>query len=294
MSDAAVRAGLAALLRADILPAPAQHVQGGCIHRCFGYDSANGRVFVKVASEVQLDILQAESVGLQDLRTANAIRIPQVLGVGAVEGQALLVLEWIDLQPATPACDAMLGEQLARQHRVLKPLYGYKRSNFIGSTPQSNLWSRDWLNFWRERRFEAQLNLLERQEVDVDFMERATLLCALLDGFFTAHTPVASLLHGDLWKGNYAADALGAPVTFDPAVYYGDRECDIAMTRLFGGFSDEFYSAYQAAWPLDVGWQQRIELYNLYHVLNHYTLFGGAYLTQANAMVGRLLAELGF
>jgi protein-ribulosamine 3-kinase len=294
MSDAAIRAGLAALLCTDILSTPAQRVEGGCIHQCFCYDTKNGRVFVKVASKDLLDVLHAESVGLQDLHAANAIRIPQVLGVGAAEGQVLLVLEWMDLQRTTPSCDAILGEQLARQHRVLKPLYGYKRSNFIGSTAQSNLWSRDWLNFWRERRFEAQLNLLERQAVDADFMERATLLCALMESFFTAHSPVASLLHGDLWKGNYAADTSGAPVIFDPAVYYGDRECDIAMTRLFGGFRDEFYSAYQDIWPLDVGWQQRTELYNLYHVLNHYHLFGGAYLAQANDMVGRLLAELGF
>ena len=293
MSDAAIRAGLARLLHIDILATPAQHIAGGCINQCFRYRTLNGSVFVKVSDEKSLDIFQAEAVGLQDLRSVDAMRIPEVFGVGLHEGIAMLALEWIDLHRTTSTSDAKLGELLAKQHRVVKPLYGYKRANFIGNTPQVNLWSRDWLNFWRERRFEAQLNLMESKGADSDFVERATFLSVLMDGFFTSYVPIASLLHGDLWSGNYAADVSGAPVLFDPAVYYGDRECDIAMTNLFGGFSGEFYSAYQGAWPLDDGWQQRVELYNLYHVLNHFNLFGGGYLAQAEAMVNRLMSELG-
>jgi protein-ribulosamine 3-kinase len=293
MSDAALRAGLATLLQSEVLSAPALRVEGGCINRCFRYETSRGAVFVKVAAEDSIEIFETEAAGLQALRDANAVRVPQVHGVGAVEGQALLVLEWIDLKRATPRSDAKLGEQLAIQHRVTKPLFGFKRNNFIGRTAQTNLWSRDWLNFWRERRFEAQLNLAETKCADGDFMERAALLSALMDGFFTSYLPVASLLHGDLWSGNYASDSTGAPLIFDPAVYYGDRECDLAMTRLFGGFGGEFYAAYKTAWPLDDGWQQRVALYNLYHVLNHHNLFGGAYLAQAETMVGKLLAELG-
>jgi len=293
MSDAAIRAGLASLLQIDVLAAPAHRVTGGCINRCFRFETSKGAVFVKVAAVEALDVFEAEAAGLEALHTANAIRVPQVLGVGSAEGHALLALEWLKLGHATPRSDPQLGAQLAIQHRLTKPLYGFKRNNFIGATPQANLWSRDWVSFWRERRLEPQLNLMSVTKVDEGFIEQVTLLLALMDGFFTSYVPVASLLHGDLWSGNYASDELGAPVVFDAAVYYGDRECDLAMTRLFGAFGNEFYAAYNDAWALDAGWQQRVELYNLYHVLNHHNLFGGAYLAQAEAMVGRLLAELG-
>jgi fructosamine-3-kinase len=293
MSDAAIRAGLASLLHVQVLAAPAQRVTGGCINQCFRYETANGAAFVKVAEGATLDVFEAEAVGLEALHLANAIRVPRVLGVGAAEGHALLALEWIDIGRPTSSSDAQLGAQLAIQHRHTKPLHGFKRNNFIGNTPQANLWSRDWVNFWRERRLEPQLDTALSVAADEGLAERITLLLALMDGFFTSYVPVASLLHGDLWSGNYGADAAGTPVIFDPAVYYGDRECDLAMTRLFGAFSSDFYAAYNCEWTLDDGWQQRVELYNLYHVLNHHNLFGGAYLAQAEAMVGRLLAELG-
>jgi len=292
MSDDAIRSGLAALLNTEVLPEAARRVEGGCINECFRYEAALGPVFVKVAPAERLAMFEAEAAGLQELQAARAVRVPNVFGVGMAGDRAVLALEWLDLSRPTAGTDATFGEQLARQHRVTKPLHGWKRANFIGSTPQTNLWSIDWVNFWRGHRFEAQLNLAARNGADAGFMERATLLCALMDGFFTAHTPVASLLHGDLWSGNYAADSSGAPVVFDPAVYFGDRECDLAMTRLFGGFGEAFYAAYQSAWPLDAGWRQRVELYNLYHVLNHFNLFGGGYLAQAGQMVERLLAEL--
>jgi fructosamine-3-kinase len=293
MSDAAIRAGLASILQRDILATPAQPVSGGYSNECYRYETESGPIFVKVANENSIDTLVAESEGLHELHIASAIRVPQVFGVGAALGQALLVLEWLDLMVATPKSDARLGELLANQHRVTKPLYGFKRNNFIGRSAQPNLWSRDWVNFWRERRLEPQLLIAESKGADEQFLERSTLLTALMDGFFTSYVPVASLLHGDLWGGNYAADSKDEPVIVDPAVYFGDRECDLAMTRLFGGFSAEFYAAYQSAWPLDEGWQQRVELYNLYHVLNHYNLFGGSYVVQADAMVSKLLAELG-
>ena len=293
MSDAAIRAGLASILQTDILATSPQPVEGGCTNECFRYGTATGSVFVKVASENSIDMLVAESVALHELRVANAVRVPQVLGVGVAEGQALLVLEWIELKRAAPTSDAKLGEQLAKQHRVTKPLYGFKRNNFIGRTAQSNLWSRDWVNFWRERRLEAQLVIAESNGVNEQFLERTTILTALMDGFFTSYIPDASLLHGDLWGGNYAADPAGEPVIFDPSVYFGDRECDLAMTRLFGGFGPNFYAAYEAAWPLEQGAATRATLYNLYHVLNHFNLFGGDYGRQAQAMIDKLLAECG-
>jgi len=284
--------GLADLLNTDILSQP-ERVQGGCINECFRYQTRSGAVFVKVAAAASLDLFEAESAGLQELSSANAIRVPRVLGAGIRNERALLALEWLDLERPATRCDTAFGDCLARQHRATKPLFGWKRANYIGTTPQTNLWSRDWVSFWRTHRFDAQLNLAIEKGADTAFVERATLLSALMDGFFTSYLPSASLLHGDLWSGNYAADTAGNPVIFDPAVYYGDRECDIAMTQLFGGFGREFYAAYENAWPLDAGWRERVALYNLYHVLNHFNLFGGSYLAQANAMAEKLLAELG-
>jgi fructosamine-3-kinase len=291
MSDA-VRAGLAALLGATVSSKPPQRVGGGSIYACFRYEIGTEPVFVKIAPAASIELLTAEAVGLEELRTAAAIRVPNVRSVGVSEGHALLVLEWIDIA-GNNAADSKLGELLAIQHRSVKPLFGWQRHNFIGSTPQINFWSRNWINFWREHRLEAQLNRVEEAGADDRIIERTALLSTLIDGFFVSYMPIASLLHGDLWSGNRATDTRGSPVIFDPAVYYGDRECDLAMTRLFGGFSSEFHAAYAATWPLDVGWQQRVELYNLYHVLNHFNLFGGGYLSQAGEMVERLLAELG-
>jgi len=291
MNDAAVRSSLATLVQTEISPAPAESVAGGSINRCFRYRTATGSLFVKVAKD--RDPLEAESAGLHELRGVGAVRTPQVFGIASAGDRTLLALEWLDLRAATPATDATLGEQLADLHRAVKPMFGWQRSNFIGTTPQINLWSNDWLYFWRTHRFEPQFELAITNGAGAPLVERMALLNTLMDGFFVAHRPQASLLHGDLWGGNVACDSVGLPVIFDPAVYFGDRECDIAMTRLFGGFSREFYGAYAATWALPAGAEQRSELYNLYHVLNHFNLFGGNYLQQAAAMVEKLLAELG-
>jgi fructosamine-3-kinase len=172
--------------------------------------------------------------------------------------------------------------------------FGWHRDNTIGSTSQPNSWCEEWLEFFRERRLRHQLTLARRTGHDAGgrLQRRGGELLERLGAFFTSYRPAPSLLHGDLWGGNRAADGQGRPVIFDPAVYYGDREADIAMTRLFGAFSGEFYAAYEAAWPLDREAPRRIELYNLYHVLNHLNLFGGGYLAQAQGMIDRLLAGL--
>jgi protein-ribulosamine 3-kinase len=292
MNDAEIRRSIERLLQTTVLPHQARRVDGGSINDCYRYEISTGSIFVKVGVPSALDRFEAEAAGLNELRAARALRVPQVLGIAAGESHALLVLEWIKFSDSS-STDAKFGEQLAAQHRIAKPLFGWKRHNFIGSTRQVNFWSRNWINFWREHRLEPQLALAEQKGADDSFIERTALLSTLIDGFFVSYAPVASLLHGDLWNGNHAVDSTGAPVIFDPAVYYGDRECDIAMTRLFGGFSPDFYSAYEAIWPLDNGWRQRTALYNLYHVLNHYHLFGGGYLDQAGQLVEKLLSDLG-
>jgi fructosamine-3-kinase len=159
------------------------------------------------------------------------------------------------------------------------------------STPQLNAPGGDWVAFWRGRRLGYQLNLAAAKGHGRLAAGGARLM-EKLPAFFVGHTPAPSLLHGDLWSGNAAMTAGGEPVVFDPAVYYGDREADLAMTELFGGFPPPFYEAYRAEFPLDPGYGTRKHLYNLYHVLNHLNLFGGGYGAQAAGMIERLLAEV--
>jgi protein-ribulosamine 3-kinase len=238
-------------------------------------------------------MLEAEAAGLDELRLATAVRIPQVLGVGVAAGTAWLALEWIHSGGSSRATDSLLGEQLARQHRATRPAFGWSRDNTIGSTPQLNEWGDDWVEFLRTRRLRYQLDLADRNGHSGRLRQRGDTLLANLDVFFSSYRPMPSLLHGDLWGGNRIADEQGQPVIFDPAVYYGDREADIAMTRLFGGFGTAFYAAYEAAWGLDSGAAVRTDLYNLYHVLNHLNLFGEGYLGQSLSLIDRLLAEAG-
>jgi protein-ribulosamine 3-kinase len=288
-----IAAQIGALARRRLSPEPAGSVHGGCIAESYRWESDQGRLFVKLADASQLPMLQAEAAGLQELASAGAIRVPGVLAVGATDERSFLALEWIDLRAATTDSETKLGGRLAWQHRLSAPQFGWSRENTIGSTPQLNDWSADWVAFFRERRLRYQLDLAATNGYGGRLQERGARLLQLMGAFFTSYRPVPSLLHGDLWGGNWSVDAAGEPVVFDPAVYYGDREADIAMTRLFGGFGPAFYTAYQSEWPLDQAAGTRRALYNLYHVLNHLNLFGGGYAQQAAGMIDRLLAELG-
>jgi fructosamine-3-kinase len=236
-------------------------------------------------------MLEAEAAGLQELASAGAVRVPRVLAMGVAGEHAYLALEWIDLGTASAsASQGRLGTELARQHRRTAERFGWHRDNAIGSTPQVNAWSSSWPDFFRDARLRYQLCLAEDNGFGGRLQERGGALLGRVGDFFVDHQPPPSLLHGDLWGGNAGVDANGAPVIFDPAVYYGDREADLAMTRLFGGFSSSFYTAYEAAWPLPPSARSRVGLYNLYHVLNHLNLFGGGYLRQAESIIDRLLA----
>ena len=274
----------------NLQPQPAGQAHGGSINTCYRWESDVGPLFVKVAAVERRAMLEAEAVGLEELRRAAAVRVPRVLGVGAHGSQAWLALEWIQLGARTGPAEALLGELLASQHRCTAPEFGWYRNNTIGSTAQLNDWMGDWVEFWRERRLRYQLELAALKGHDGRLLRRGEVLLERLDGFFTTYRPVPSLLHGDLWGGNWGVESGGGPVIFDPAVYYGDREADLAMTRLFGGFGERFYAAYEASFPLDAGWRIRTDLYNLYHVLNHANLFGGGYVQQARAMMERVLA----
>lgn len=182
--------------------------------------------------------------------------------------------------------------QLAALHAQPQPYFGWHRDNWIGATPQLNERSDDWIEFWRDRRMGFQLDLAARNGYTRTIQRHGDKLRLYVAGLFAGFRPCPSLLHGDLWSGNIGCVG-GEPVIFDPAVYYGDREADLAMTELFGGFPAEFYAAYREALPLDSGYAQRRTLYNLYHVLNHLNLFGGGYLAQAERMMVQLVEELG-
>jgi fructosamine-3-kinase len=236
-------------------------------------------------------VFAAEAAGLAELAHANALRVPNVLAVNIEEDTAFLALEWIDLKPASASSEKRLGERLALQHRVTRERFGWDRDNTIGSTPQLNRSCSQWSEFFREQRLLPQLTMAKQNGAGRDVIDRGQQLCERLHVFFETYRPVPSLLHGDLWGGNWGTDANGEPVLFDPSVYFGDREADLAMTKLFGGFGSAFYAAYQSAWPLASGADVRVTLYNLYHVLNHFNLFGSSYLRQAQGMIQRLLAE---
>jgi protein-ribulosamine 3-kinase len=234
--------------------------------------------------------LDAEVDGLARLAAAAVIRVPRVLQLGQSEDAAWLELEWLDLHAADGAADERMGRSLARLHAVTGPGFGLERDNAIGASRQRNTQSRDWGAFWRSERLGFQLDLAAQNGHGGRLQDRGRRLLERVDWFFDGYLPQPSLLHGDLWAGNRGALADGSPVIFDPAVYYGDREADVAMTRLFGGFGPRFYAAYEATWPLDAGAAARRDLYNIYHVLNHLNLFGGGYRAQAEAMIERLLA----
>ena len=287
-----MRAALEAATGLQFSAAPSSLGAGGGFAACQRWESTTGPVFVKVAPLAREAALEAEAEALRELAAANAVRVPAVLGFGTAGDRAFLALEWIEFGAMRAGTESQLGEQLAGLHRTTAARFGWHRDNTIGATPQRNDWTADWLQFLAQQRLGFQLELAERSGHGGRWLERGRELCERLDAFFAGYAPQPSLLHGDLWGGNWATDASGAPVIFDPATYYGDREADLAMTHLFGGFGREFYSAYEAAWPLDAGSSARRDLYNLYHVLNHLNLFGGGYRAQAERMIGRLLAGI--
>ena len=257
-------------------------------------DRSGAQYFVKLNTAARITMFEAEAAGLRELAQANVIRVPQPICCGAVENSAYLAMEYIELAGSNGSTQhqAHLGQQLAQLHHITAPLYGWRVNNTIGSTPQINTLCNDWPGFWREHRLGLQLSLAARNGYTGALQRKGEQLLAGMPAFFTTHTPTPSLLHGDLWPGNYGVDTRDNPVIFDPAVYYGDRETDLAMTELFGGFSEQFYHAYREVYPLDADFKTRKTLYNLYHILNHLNLFGGRYLRQAEHMLDNLLSEI--
>ncbi len=263
---------------------------GGCINAAHRIEGCGRSYFVKLNSADRADMFAAEAEGLREIAASATVRVPQPVCLGTNRAASWLVMEHIALGGARDGSMRELGRQLAALHRVTGRAFGWRRDNTIGSTPQINAQSRDWMAFWREQRLGFQLQRAAANGYRGRLQRDGEALLEKLPAFFAAHRPRPALVHGDLWSGNTGFDEAGNPVIFDPAVYYGDRETDLAMTELFGGFSADFHAAYREAYPLDTGYELRKTLYNLYHVLNHLNLFGGGYLGQAERMIGQLLA----
>ena len=267
-------------------------VGGGSINTAYQLTANNQSYFIKLNLPSLVAMFEAEALGLEEMRALKCIRIPEVICFGETEEHSFIVLEYIELGSLRGQASKRLGVQLAQLHHHVQPFFGWHIENTIGSTPQHNAQSHDWLNFWQQQRLAKQLMFARNNGFTGRIQERGQQLIAQLSVFFDNYSPEPALLHGDLWSGNAASDPQGNPVIFDPACYYGDRETDIAMTELFGGFGQDFYAAYQAEYPLDSGYKTRKTLYNLYHILNHLNLFGGGYLSQSENMIEQLLAEL--
>jgi fructosamine-3-kinase len=282
--------GTARVLEGDSSIAKWSRIGGNALSSVWSLAIGAARFFVKIADLPHADMLGAEAEGLQAIAQTGTVRVPDVIATGVAEGAAFLAVEWLTIVDG--GRDAALGRALAALHAVKGERHGWHRDNTIGTTPQANGWSDEWATFFRDRRLVPQLALAaangHRGKLQRDGERLADRVPELLAG----HRPAASLLHGDLWAGNAGQLEGGVPVVFDPAVYYGDRETDLAMTELFGGFHADFYAAYREAAPLPAGYEVRRTLYNLYHVLNHLNLFGAAYRKQAEAMIGELLRKV--
>jgi fructosamine-3-kinase len=266
-----------------------QSIGGGSINSAHLLRDGERAFFVKLNDALLIDMFAAEAEGLNEILTTNAIKVPRPICWGTRNSDAYIVMEYIPLDGK--GSGQKLGQQLAAMHRRSWDKFGWTRDNTIGSTPQPNTPSASWIEFYREHRLRFQLDLAAKNGGS-RLLDQGARLLANLEAFFIDYQPAPSLLHGDLWSGNYSFDREGNPVIFDPAVYFGDREADIAMTELFGGFPRDFYSAYNAEWPMDAGYEVRKTLYNLYHVINHFNLFGGGYLSQANDMISDLLSQI--
>src|SRR5574341_668244 len=288
-------AQLAGYLRAAGDPGPItgfRQVGGGDINQAARIETPEGRYFVKWHDNPPPRFFECEAAGLQLLHAAGTVRAPQVIGCGTVSGRrtAFLIMEWIETGLRSHSAAEALGRGLARQHLQKQVEYGLDHNNYTGRLPQLNQPSDSWIAFYGERRLGAQRDLAAQNGHLPP--QRARLLDALvgrLDRWIDERACQPSLLHGDLWGGNWMAAANGEPVVIDPAVYIGDREADLAMTALFGGFPTAFYNAYAEAFPLTDGYEERQPLYQLYYLLCHLNLFGERYGGSVDSILRRYL-----
>ena len=262
-------------------------VTGGCINQGYAVSDSQHTYFLKINQASNLDMFEAEALGLKQMAATQTITVPLPICTGIAENSSYIVLEWLQFaRSASTASWTEMGRKLAAMHKAGgSPKFGWDRNNTIGSTPQLNPWTENWGEFFAESRIGYQLSLAKRR--GANFLNESDIL-KTIRAILAETQPQPSLVHGDLWSGNAAVLETGEPVILDPATYWGDREVDIAMTELFGGFPAAFYRGYEEIWALEEGYQQRKTIYNLYHILNHFNLFGGGYESQAARMIQQI------
>lgn len=276
----------------DFKPEPPRIIKGGCVNFTVQLVDKKRSFFIKLNTSSLVNMFATEAEGLTELAKTRTFRVPKPICYGISLGQSYLVMEYVDFGRAEPNSVSIAGHLLATLHQTQAKNFGWQHDNHLGTTRQLNGWHQNWIEFWRKQRLGFQLQLAAQNGHSGRLQVRGEQLLELFPTLLN-HNPTPSLLHGDLWRGNLSYDQNGKPLIFDPAMYYGDREVDLATTELFGGFSTEFYAAYRNVWPITPGYPVRKTFYNLYHILNHLNLFGGGYLGQARGMIDRLLAELG-
>ncbi|WCE31054.1 fructosamine kinase family protein [Vibrio sp. SCSIO 43137] len=262
-------------------------VEGGDINECYMISDGEQRYFVKVNSREFQVKFEAEADNLKELRATDTVYVPELVLFDNCKESAYLILNYIATKPLDNGkASYQLGESIAKLHQWGEQQeYGFDQDNYLGATLQPNQWRKKWSRFFSEQRIGWQLKLLEEKGISFGHIDD---IVETINERLINHHPKPSLLHGDLWHGNVANTAFG-PLCYDPACYWGDRECDIAMTELFEGFQPEFYQGYESIAPLDLGYSERKPIYNLYHILNHCNLFGGHYLDEADQYFSGIL-----
>ncbi len=260
-------------------------VHGGDINRAFCLHDRGGKYFLKVNdAQCYPGMFEKEACGLRALHDHGPIGVPKVIRTGIVDSQQYLLLEWMDTAKPEAKFWETFGAGLATLHKKSQSQFGWEDDNYIGSLPQSNQLRPTWHLFYVECRILPLVKrLFDANSVTRQDLSAAEAFCKKLDQVFPVEPP--SLLHGDLWNGNFMVTSTGKPAIFDPAVYCGHREMDLGMTKLFGGFDERFYHAYHEVYPLEDGWQQRLPLTQLYPLLVHAVLFGGHYLGRVRETV---------
>ena len=276
----AIEINLSKIFNSQCLILNTQSVGGGCINESYRINTTTGDFFIKWNEKNRYPgMFEVEVQGLELLKKSNTIHIPRVIAQYDFENTSFLILEWIESGKRIKNFGADFGEKLAKLHSHSTELFGLDQDNYIGSLPQSNKQYKLWKEFFIQERLIPPLNLAVNSKLlDSSIRSMFDKLFSKIDSLIPEEKP--ALLHGDLWSGNYLVNQQGAATLIDPAVYYGHREIDLAMTKLFGGFNEEFYSAYQIAYPIQPGFNKRVDVYNLYPLLVHVNLFGGSYAGQ--------------
>ncbi len=282
-----IEAILSDKIERTILISEVNAVSGGSINNAYCLTTNHDKYFIKKnQADRYPEMFEKEAKGLDLLRESGAIRIPDVIGLGEFDNTSFLIMEFIESATQKPNFWKQFGQQLAQLHQNTNSTFGLDHSNYIGSLYQQNNPYNNWTDFYINERLQAQLKLArDNNQIDIATISKFENLYKRLDEIFPKESP--ALVHGDLWSGNFMVDEVGQPVIMDPAVYYGHREMDLAMTKLFGGFDDELYDSYNKCYPMEKGWENRVDICNLYPLMVHVNLFGGGYLGQVKSIVSK-------